>query len=203
MNGVCIRFPAVRAVSSRNKFHTTGVSRKLTPPIPPDITNGSGVDLDEFLGSPGWRLEDLLPPRRSDTKVSADSSITPETLNHLLRLSGLPPPNSPAEERSLLSALHDQLHFVRHVQSVSTEGVEPLIRVGHEPYLGSDKTGVLSFKDCIEDRERMDVQWEPWNVCGLVGGSPGGREQGWFIVSDAFPNQGSDDERADIHSRDP
>jgi hypothetical protein len=153
--------------------------------------------LNDVLGSPGWKLDDLLPPSRPKVlDQSDDNSITPETLQRLLRLSGLPPPQTPQEEHNLLSALHDQLHFVRHVQSVPTEGVEPLIRVGHENYPG-ETAGVLSYDECVEESRLNNIpglEWTPWDVCGLQGGSREGREEGWFIVKDEPTSPGEADE---------
>lgn len=183
---MCIRNTLVGSVPSRRPLHTTS---NLSPPIPPDISKRTGVDLNEFLDSPGWNLDDLLPPGRSKPSTSPDvtddGSITPETLRHLLRLSGLPPPKSHREESNLLSALHDQLHFVRHVQSVHTSDVEPLIRVGHEPH-PEDEIGVLSYQECVEESQSDSIpglEWKQWDVCGLKGGSCEGRNQGWFIVN--------------------
>jgi Glu-tRNAGln amidotransferase C subunit len=166
------------------------MSRKLVPPHPPNITNASGIDLNEFLGPPGWRLEDLLPPSRTKSPmigVTDDTAITSDTLHHLLNLSGLPQPRTAEEESNFLSALHDQLHFVRHIQSVPTEGIAPLIRVGNEPDPERDRIGVLSFEECVEESQLDEIpglEWKPWNVCGLKGGIREGREQGWFVVND-------------------
>ena len=182
--GKCIIYGVV-FVNSRRLFTTKLHSPKHSPPRPP-VT--AGVDLNDFLGSPGWKLEDLLPPSRPDMSSpnSGDSSpIIPETLRRLLQLSGLPPPQTAQEESNLLSALHDQLHFVRHVQSVSTEDVKPLIRVGYESH-PADKDGVLSYQECVEEIKSQDIpglEWTPWDVCGLKGGSREGRDQGWFVVS--------------------
>ena len=184
--GVCVRNGTISASLSRRRFCTTGIHLKLAPVIPPNTTNRKGVKLDEFLGSPGWKLDDLLPHSRTATNGTEHSSITTETLHHLLRLSGLPPPESQDEESNLLSALHDQLRFVRHVQSVPTDGVEPLIRVGIESHPGGDKSGVLSFKECVEanDHDTSSSEWKVWDVCGLRGGFTGGREHGWFIIKE-------------------
>jgi Asp-tRNA(Asn)/Glu-tRNA(Gln) amidotransferase C subunit len=179
---ICIR-NVVSSVAS-TQFHTIS-TRKLAPPVPPGISKSPGVDLNEFLGSPGWKIDDLLPASRGKSPdVIDDISITPETLRHLLRLSGLPPPKSCEEESNLLSALHDQLHFVRHVQSVPTEGVKPLIRVGNEPQ-PRDEIGVLRYEECVEESKSENIpglEWTSWDVCGLKGGSHEGREEGWFIV---------------------
>jgi hypothetical protein len=163
--------------------------RKLAPVEPPDLSNDEGVNLEQFIGSPGWRLEDLLPPSCGEA-VQGEESITSETLNHLLQLSGLPQPKSLEEEEKLLSALHDQLHFVRHVQSVPTETVEPLIRVGNEnaPESGT----VLTFEECVEEAQTAQIpglEWKEWDVTNINGGSREGREQGWFIVNDKLATE--------------
>jgi len=185
----CIRKSPALCASFQRLLHTTFNPRKLPPPIPPDITKHPGVGLNEFLDSPGWKLDDLLPPSRSTPSFSPDitdnTSITTETLRHLLPLSGFPPPKSPEEESNLLSALHDQLHFVRYVKSVPTNDIRPLIRVGHEPN-PEDNIGVLSYQECVEESQSEHItglEWDQWDVCGLKGGSREGREQGWFIVN--------------------
>ena len=190
---MCIRNVLVGSLPSRRSLHTTLPPQKLSPPMPPDISKHTGVDLNEFLGSSGWNLDELLPPSRPKSSTSPDatddSSITPETLLHLLRLSGLPPPKSPQEESNLLSALHAQLHFVRHVQSVPTDDVKPLIRVGHEPH-PEDEIGVLSYQECVEESQSENIsglEWKQWDICGLKGGSREGRDQGWFIVNGEPP----------------
>jgi hypothetical protein len=196
--GICIRSTTL---SSRREFSITIPARKLDPPRRPvDITQTSGVDLNEFTGPPGWNLDDLLPPNRNSPLLGTDdeTSITPETLRHLLHLSGLPPPRSPDQESNLLSALHDQLHFVKHVQSVPTKDIEPLVRIGDECRLGCPSSncdgkggGVLLFEECVEESQSKDIpglEWSRWDVCQLNGGSPGGRDEGWFIVQ----NEGGD-----------
>jgi Glu-tRNAGln amidotransferase C subunit len=84
----------------------------------------------------------------------------------------------------LLSALHDQLHFVRHVQSVPTDDVPPLSRIGYEPR-PDDDIGVLTFEECVEAMKaaaEKAVAWKQWNVMELPGGSRLGREEGYFVV---------------------
>lgn len=185
--GLCIRHTDV----SIRTFCATSPARKLDPPRPVDIVGRSGVDLNELTGPPGWNLDDLLPPKQHGSSVSTDTSITSETLRHLLQLSGLPPPQSQDEESNLLSALHDQLHFVQHVQSVPTKEVEPLQRIGDECRPGCTSVnckgngGILSFEECVEEGQLDDIpglEWAKWDVCGLNGGSPEGREEGWFTI---------------------
>ena len=191
-NVVCMRTTEPVVARPRRQFHTSVETRKLPPPTPPDISKCQGVVLHEVIGSPGWKIDDLLPPRKTSAERKSDSSITPQTLRHHLHLSGLPPPQTPQEESNLLSALHDQLHFVRHVQSVSTENVNPLIRIGHESDPMVDTVGVLSYEECVEESKAEEIpglEWKPWDVCSLKGGSPEGREDGWFTVKDTRANQ--------------
>lgn len=184
---VCIRTLRPFVAKRQRPFCTSVISLKLTPPTPPDISKCERVKLDEILGPPGWKIDDLLPPRIPSSEHLPDDSIIPETLRHLLHLSGLPPPQTHPEESSLLSALHDQLHFVRHVQSVPTEDINPLIRIGRESDPEVDTVGVLSYEECVEESKSQEIpglEWKPWDVCSLKGGSPEGREDGWFIVND-------------------
>src|SRR5579862_586646 len=184
-SNVCIRI-----LSNPKTFCTTLNSRNLSPVNPPDLSKDDAVDLDEFIGSPGWKLEDLLPPSRREPN-QLEESITPQTLHHLLQLSGLPLPTSPEVEAKLLSALHDQLHFVRHVQSVSTENVEPLIRVGNENP-SDDGGSTLRFEECVEEsriEEIPGLEWKQWDATGINGGSRAGRNQGWFTVDDKLAKE--------------
>jgi Asp-tRNA(Asn)/Glu-tRNA(Gln) amidotransferase C subunit len=75
--------------------------------------------------------------------------ITPKQLHHLLRLSALPQPASPEEEAEMLKTLHAQLHFVRDIQSVDTEGVEPLQSIRDESEEGI-KEATIGMEDLKE-----------------------------------------------------
>ena len=193
-----LRFRINPAIVARHRqpIHTGLVNFKLDPPSPSDISKCVGVDLDKVVGSPGWRIDDLLPPKRTSSESTADDSITPATLRHLLHLSGLPPPQTPQEESNLLSALHDQVHFVRRVQSVQTENIDPLVRIGHESDPEIDPAAVLSYQECVDESELEEIpglEWRAWDVCDLKGGSSEGREDGWFTVNDVRTNREKED----------
>ena len=89
-------------------------------------------DLKTILSKPSWSLKSLLPEKsqgqeeEEQPQPSSNTPITVKQLHHLLRLSALPPPTSPAEEVSMLKTLSSQIHFVREVQSVDTTDVQPL-----------------------------------------------------------------------------
>ncbi|KAK5046030.1 hypothetical protein LTR84_008817 [Exophiala bonariae] len=72
------------------------------------------------------------PPPIFQATQTTVSEITPSKLRHLLKLSALPAPSSPAEEASMLSTLRSQVHFVREIQKVDTSGVAPLVAIRDE-----------------------------------------------------------------------
>ncbi|KAK3304508.1 uncharacterized protein B0T15DRAFT_494964 [Chaetomium strumarium] len=106
-----------------------------TPPPPSPRPQHDPVAL---LSQPTWSIRTLIPPSSpSNTPLTAPNStpeeeITPAQLSHLLRLSALPQPSTPQETRRMLATLHAQLHFVRDIQRVNTDGVEPLSSIRDE-----------------------------------------------------------------------
>jgi hypothetical protein len=88
--------------------------------------------IDALFSKPSWSVRSLIPD--PDTPLS--NEVTPQKLHHLLRLSALPQPESDVEEKEMLNALHSHLHFVREIQSVNTEGVEPLQSIRDETIQG-------------------------------------------------------------------
>jgi Asp-tRNA(Asn)/Glu-tRNA(Gln) amidotransferase C subunit len=91
-----------------------------------------GIDpdqLEQLLAEPTWAVESLLPPK---TRAPDAPRITSKQLHHLLRLSALPPPETPEAEQKMLDTLDAQLHFVGKIQEVDTSGVEPLRAIRDE-----------------------------------------------------------------------
>ncbi|KAF7925927.1 hypothetical protein EAE99_005962 [Botrytis elliptica] len=86
------------------------------------------TNIDELLSKPTWSVRSLLP---SPNEKPAEE-ITVKQLHHLCRLSALPLPKTPEEEKKLLDTLHLQLHFLRDIQKVNTEGIEPLRSIRDE-----------------------------------------------------------------------
>tara|TARA_R110002003_G_scaffold41_23_gene3015 strand:- start:18513 stop:19136 length:624 start_codon:yes stop_codon:yes gene_type:complete len=86
-------------------------------------------ELEQLLAEPTWSVESLLPPK---TRAPDAPQITSQQLHHLLRLSALPPPESPEEEQKMLDTLAAQLHFVGKIQEVDTTGVAPLRAIRDE-----------------------------------------------------------------------
>lgn len=142
----------------------------------------------EILAKPTWSVRSFLPPPSSpastpgtETEVE-EEEITPQTLRHLLRLSALPPPATPAEESQLLATLRAQLHFVRRIQFIDTSTVGPLVSIRDETAAGvreqtvglADLEAVLAAEDVVgharrprRRRARSSQQIEgveDWNV---------------------------------------
>lgn len=89
----------------------------------------SSSDLEALLAQPTWSAESLLPPK---ILASDAPKISSKQLHHLLRLSALPPPETPEEEKKMLDTLSAQLHFVGEIQQVDTTGVKPLRAIRDE-----------------------------------------------------------------------
>lgn len=130
------------------------------PSRPPTTTASSGprpgraqIDVAALLSRPTWSVRSLLPPDDGDNGAPA---ITPRQLHHLLRLSALPLPSSPAEEASLLAGLRQQLGFVRQLRETALpEGLAPLAAVRDETLAA---VGEAAFTvDDVEEVLRREV----------------------------------------------
>ncbi|KAK4248670.1 hypothetical protein C7999DRAFT_30907 [Corynascus novoguineensis] len=107
-----------------------------------------------LLSKPTWSIRTLLPPPSSTTTTQQQQEeeppiVTADQLAHLLRLSALPqPPDSLSPEekrlqtRRMLADLDAQLHFVRDIQRVDTEGVDPLPSIRDETAAGLREAAV-------------------------------------------------------------
>jgi len=109
------------------------------------------LDINTLLSNPSWSVRSLLP----DPSSQESQEVTSDQLHHLLRLSALPQPKSPEEEGELLKTLHSQLHFVRDIQSVETEDVEPLQSIRDETEEGIQEAtiGIDSLRGALENEE--------------------------------------------------
>ena len=114
----------------------TGVYRQLFPALPRiqvgcrllSSTSQSPDDFEEMLKEPSWSVKSLF-----ESEGSAPApAITQKQLHHLLRLSALPLPDSEEQEARMIRDLQSQLKFVRAIQEVDTEGVEPLQSIRDE-----------------------------------------------------------------------
>ncbi|KAL9134867.1 MAG: hypothetical protein Q9175_003937, partial [Cornicularia normoerica] len=80
---------------------------------------------------------------------------TQKQLHHLLRLSALPLPTSLAEESRMISDLQSQLQFVKAIQEVDTEGVEPLVALRDETEEG-EKEGTIGLEEMRGELEKEE-----------------------------------------------
>lgn len=152
----------------------------------------------EILSKPTWSVRSLREPSltsaQTSTSTTTQSSASPETvttsqLHHLLRLAALPMPKSSSEEATMISTLQDQLHFVRAIQRVNTNGVEPLRAIQDETLDGvhentitlADMEHLLAteehvghYKRARRVRRKIDnEQSEKWDVLGTAGRKAG------------------------------
>ncbi len=104
-------------------------------------------DIAAMLARPSWSVKTLLQP----TNNSMDEvSITQGQLHHLLRLSALPLPQSESEEARMIKDLQSQLHFVRAIQKVNTDGVEPLQSIRDETK-GAERENMITVESLKDE----------------------------------------------------
>lgn len=120
------------------------------------------TDVHALLSTPNWSVRSLLPSHTS----TPQQTITPTTLHHLLRLSSLPPPATPALEASLLSTLHTQLHFVRAIQSVNTAGIAPLTAICDESSTSSTTITLDSLRETLAGEKSFGFRGRPRRLRG-------------------------------------
>lgn len=114
-------------------------------------STNAGIEIDELeqiLANPTWSVESLLPPK---TRNPDAPQISSQQLHHLLRLSALPPPATPEDEKRMLDTLAAQLHFVGKIQEVDTIGVKPLraIRDESKAALAEQTITLDTLKDAL------------------------------------------------------
>lgn len=102
----------------------------------PPIVPSPGIAA--LLEKPTWSVKSLLPNPDSQSAPT----ITPKQLHHLLRLSALPLPTDEQEEAEMLKTLQSQIHFVKEIQKVDTNGVEPLRAIRDESVEGIEEQTV-------------------------------------------------------------
>ncbi|KAI5863440.1 hypothetical protein GGS23DRAFT_621082 [Durotheca rogersii] len=132
-----------RASSSSSSTPTSDATTTTTTTSTP-----TKPSLSALLSTPTWSVHSLLSPAPSSSSPPETTPvISPQTLHHLLRLSGLPAPQGPPkeegqqqqpgdEEARMLATLSAQLRFVRAVRAVDTAGVQPLRAIRDESAAG-------------------------------------------------------------------
>jgi Asp-tRNA(Asn)/Glu-tRNA(Gln) amidotransferase C subunit len=156
-------------------------------------------ELEQLLAEPTWSVESLLPPK--DQAPDAPK-ITSQQLHHLLRLSALPPPETPEQEQMMLDTLAAQLHFVGKIQEVDTTGVEPLRAIRDETAaaeeeqtitmetladaFNNEKTIGTHYKRIQRDTSPVDAKdAESWDVLGSAERKAGK----YFVVESERPQE--------------
>lgn len=180
----------------RTVFRGTNWSKLAYQPQPTRVYPSERIATLIPHDKPTWSVRSLLPT--TGDIEAASREITREKLHHLLRLSALPLPKDGKQEDKMLETLRRQVHFVKQVQSVETEGVEPLVCIRDETaeYAESNTLGLEQMRPWLEredvDRNRtvrmrktMKKWWRTWDVfklgkdCGLTFPRTQGR---YFVV---------------------
>ncbi|KAI8720446.1 hypothetical protein NCS52_00489900 [Fusarium sp. LHS14.1] len=138
-----------------------------------------------ILEKPTWSVRSLLP---SSSSSAPAETITPSQLHHLLRLSALPLPPTPADEAAMINTLQNQLQFVRAVQRVDTSGVEPLRAIRDETDAAHSEVtiGLADLDEALSSevlvghyqrarrvRDKIESEAEKWDALSTAGRTAG------------------------------
>lgn len=180
--------PAGPLRATRHPIRRYSVSRHL---------NKGKVDVEALLdlANATWSVSELISSP-DDTTLSVD----PAQLRHLCRLSALPEPATQEEEDRMLRTLSEQLHFVRAIQRVNTDGVEPLVCIRDETQQGLSEREISVDTPAIaealrnmtvsgkhkRERRKRDPVAKPdeagdWDVLGMAERT----KSGYFIVDNS------------------
>ncbi|KAF2639279.1 hypothetical protein P280DRAFT_57997 [Massarina eburnea CBS 473.64] len=176
-------------------FHSS--SRRARPNS--TIKQIDASELESVFAKPTWSVESLLPPKHEDLSALKISS---KQLHHLLRLSALPLPETPEQEKDMLDTLSAQLHFVGQIQKVDVDGVKPLRAIRDETTaaeeeqtitletlkeaLAKEKVIGKHYKRIQRDATPVDARdVEDWDVLGSAEKTCGK----YFVVDSERPQE--------------
>ncbi|CAD6586979.1 MAG: hypothetical protein ASARMPREDX12_002561 [Alectoria sarmentosa] len=137
-----------------HRLHPVSTANAFTTRTLSSTTKTPSEDLETLLAKPSWSVKSLFTS--SDPVSSPTPQITQRQLHHLLRLSALPLPTSLAEESRMKADLQSQLQFVRAIQEVDTEGVEPLVALRDETE-EAEKEGTIGLEEMRGELEKEEV----------------------------------------------
>ncbi|KAI9658433.1 MAG: hypothetical protein M1829_006788 [Trizodia sp. TS-e1964] len=119
--------------------------REIPPTWPAFQRKSSSIGVSEestILSKPSWSVKSLIP---TASQLEDSPRVSSKELHHLLRLSALNPPKTEDEEEKMITTLSAQLHFVRQIQSVNTDGIDPLTSIRDET-IESEKENAITFE---------------------------------------------------------
>ena len=197
-----LKYPQCSQASLHTSARRLRFKRGRPTLLPNEHLSVTGVqpkDLDELLATPTWSVESLLPPK---TEPLDAPKISSQQLHHLLRLSALPPPESPEEETKMLDTLAAQLHFVGQIQQVDTTEVEPLRAIRDETAVAEKEQTITldTLKEALAQEEIVGKHYkriqrnpnpvdatdvEKWGVLGSAKRKVGN----YFVVESERPQE--------------
>ena len=158
-------------IQMRSSSKAAGHLRAYNSTAQEEVTISESLSPDrvhEILSRPAWSVKSLLPHRSTDAEsqprgsgnielnsehepytatvpATEISEITPQTLQHLHKLSALTPPSrGSSTERRLLKDLRAQLHFVQEIRNRNLRDVEPMGAMRDEIEEGPRAVGLES-----------------------------------------------------------
>ncbi|CRK33323.1 hypothetical protein BN1708_001011, partial [Verticillium longisporum] len=148
----CVRMRKLQGPVSRRALSSTATTPSKQSPA-------------AILAKPTWSIASLLA---TSSSPSTPDEISPQKLNHLLRLSALPAPATPQATSALLAALHAHLRFVRDVQAVDTKEVEPLRALRDETARGrvAATVGLAELRSTLDKEVAFGHRQRPRRVKG-------------------------------------
>lgn len=148
------------------------------------------LNIAELLSKPTWSVRSCLP---TEEQLEMTDEITLDELNHLMRLSALPPfPDKHGKEaadkiKEMTKTLRTQLHFVRQVQEVDTTGVEPLVAIRDETEEGRREATIglrnATIKEALKKEEFKGRTLRPRRKRDVVVDTSGAED--WDVLSTA------------------
>lgn len=192
-------FPALQRLRSHANTRSTKIICRAHST---EASVGRAIHPDEvekLLAESTWSVDSLLPPKAHEPN---SPKITSQQLHHLLRLSALPPPDTPEAEEKMLNTLAAQLHFVGKIQEVDTTGVEPLraIRDETKAAIEEQTITVSTLRDAFEKEKVIGTHYkriqrdptpvdardvENWDVLGSASRKAGK----YFVVDSERPQE--------------
>ncbi|PHH93167.1 hypothetical protein CDD83_10716 [Cordyceps sp. RAO-2017] len=176
-------------------------NRLLTRPLgrtAASLASSKTSSVHELLANPTWSVRSLRAPEPSVADQDAEP-VTVAQLHHLLRLAALPLPKSKQDEEAMIATLHSQLRFVRAVQRVNTEGVEPLSAIRDETDEGvKERTiGLADLRHALDEetlvghykrprrvKEKLRSEAEMWDVLATAS-----KKAGKYFVVGSGPKE--------------
>ncbi|KAM7206231.1 hypothetical protein V8F33_000517 [Rhypophila sp. PSN 637] len=195
----CLRIVRQKTLHTHIQRQTYFSKSTASPsPLTTSPSSETKIDPAALLSKPTWSIRSLLSSSSpSDHQHEKDQpQISHAQISHLLRLSALPTPSSPAELQKIISTLQSQLLFVKEIQKVDTTGVAPLSAIRDESAPGVRESTITletlsqalseeeSFGHCKRPRRKRTA------VSSVSEGAVTSEKEDWDVLATASEKAG-------------